>query len=97
MPPLNDLFQALSDPTRREVLRLLRQRDMTAGQIAEAFPLAFSTISGHLKTLKYAGLVVTERQGTTIVYSLNISALEEAVAAVLEFVGAGKPPKGKKP
>jgi DNA-binding transcriptional ArsR family regulator len=97
MPPLNDLFHALSDPTRREILRLLRQRDMTAGEIAAAFPLAFSTVSGHFKALKYAGLVVTERQGTKIVYSLNTSALEEAVAAVLEFVGAGKPPKGKKP
>ena len=95
--PLNDLFQALSDPTRREILRLLRQRDMTAGEIAEAFPLALSTISGHFKVLKYAGLVVTERQGTKIVYSLNTSALEEAVAAVLDFAGAGKPQKGKKP
>jgi len=97
MPPLNDLFHALSDPTRREILRLLRQRDMTAGEIAEAFPLALSTISGHFKTLKYAGLVVTERQGTKIVYSLNTSALEEAVAAVLELVAAGKQRKGKKP
>jgi ArsR family transcriptional regulator, arsenate/arsenite/antimonite-responsive transcriptional repressor len=97
MPPLNDIFQALSDPTRREILRLLRRRDMTAGELAAAFPLALSTISGHFKVLKYAGLVVTERQGTKIVYSLNTSALEEAVAAVLEFVGAGRPSKGRKP
>jgi ArsR family transcriptional regulator, arsenate/arsenite/antimonite-responsive transcriptional repressor len=97
VPPLNDLFHALSDPTRREILRLLRRRDMTAGEIAEAFPLALSTISGHFKVLKYAGLVVTERQGTKIVYSLNISALEEAVAAVLDVVGAGRPAKGRKP
>ncbi len=95
--PLNDLFQALSDPTRREILRLLRQRDMTAGEIAEAFPLALSTISGHFRVLKYAGLVVTERQGTNIVYSLNTSALEEAVAAVLEFAGRGKSRKGQNP
>ena len=47
---------------------------MTAGEIAEAFPLALSTISGHFRVLKYAGLVVTERQGTNIVYSLNTSA-----------------------
>ena len=73
-----------------EVVRL-------SGEIAEAFPLAFSTISGHCKVLKYAGLVVTERQGTKIVYSLNTSALEEAVAAVLEIAGDRKPPKGKKP
>ena len=97
MSPVNDVFQALSDPTRREILRLLRRRDMTAGEIAEAFPLAFSTMSGHFRVLKHAGLVVTERQGTKIVYSLNISALEEAVAAVMEFAGAGKPKKGRKP
>ena len=96
MSALNDVFQALSDPTRREILRLLRRRDMTAGEIAAAFPLAFSTISGHFKVLKYAGLVVTERQGTKIVYSLNTSALEDAVATVLDFAGAGKPQKGRK-
>jgi len=87
---LNDLFQALSDPTRREILRLLRQRDMTAGEIAEAFPLANSTMSGHFRVLKYAGLVVTERQGTRIVYSLNTSAVDEAVAAVMDLLGTGK-------
>ena len=70
---------------------------MTAGEIAEAFPLALSTLSGHFKTLKYAGLVVTERQGTKIVYSLNTSAVDDIAAAVMEIVGAGKPPKGKKP
>jgi DNA-binding transcriptional ArsR family regulator len=87
---LNDLFQALSDPTRREILRLLRQRDMTAGEIAEAFPLANSTMSGHFRVLKHAGLVVTERQGTRIVYSLNTSAVDEAVAAVMDLLGTGK-------
>jgi ArsR family transcriptional regulator, arsenate/arsenite/antimonite-responsive transcriptional repressor len=97
LSPLNELFQALSDPTRRQILRLLRQRDMTAGEIAEAFPLAFSTISGHCKVLKYAGLVVSERQGTKIVYSLSTSALEDALAAVLEMVGDRKTRKGKKP
>ena len=97
MAAINDLFQALSDPTRREVLRLLRGRDMTAGEIGEAFPLAASTMSGHFKVLRYAGLVVTERQGTKVVYSLNTSALEQAVAAVLELVDAGRPRKGRKP
>lgn len=90
MGALNDLFQALSDPTRREILRLLRQRDMTAGEIAEAFPLANSTMSGHFRVLKHAGLVVTERQGTRIVYSLNTSAVDEAVAAVMDLLGTGK-------
>jgi DNA-binding transcriptional ArsR family regulator len=80
---IDETFRALNDSTRREILRLLRQRDMTAGEIAERFPLAKSTLSGHFTVLKHAGLVVTERQGTTIVYSLNVSALEEIVAAVL--------------
>jgi DNA-binding transcriptional ArsR family regulator len=97
MTALNDLFHALSDPTRREILRLLHRRDMTAGEIVGIFPLANSTMSGHFKVLKHAGLVVTERQGTKIVYSLNTSALDEAVATVMELVGRGKPPKGKKP
>ena len=81
--PIDEVFRALNDSTRREILRLLRGRDMTAGEIAERFPLAKSTLSGHFNVLKHAGLVVTERAGTSIVYSLNVSALEEIVAAVL--------------
>ena len=53
---MNEVFQALSDPTRREILRLLRKRDMTAGELAEQFPLARSTLSGHFSALKHAGL-----------------------------------------
>jgi len=87
---MTDLFQALSDPTRREILRLLRRRDMTAGEIAERFPLARSTLSGHFNVLKEAGLIVAERRGTTIVYSLNASALEEAAAMVLELLRVGR-------
>ena len=83
--PIDEVFRALNDPTRREILRLLRRKDMTAGEIAERFPLARSTLSGHFGVLKHAGLVVTERQGTSIVYSLNVSALEEIVAAVLSL------------
>jgi DNA-binding transcriptional ArsR family regulator len=78
-------FRALSDPTRREVLRLLRQRDMTAGEIADRFPLAKSTLSGHFNVLKQAGLIVAERQGSTVVYSLNTSALEDAMSAIISL------------
>jgi DNA-binding transcriptional ArsR family regulator len=84
--PLGDGFRALADPTRRQILRLLREGDRTAGEIAEHFPLAKSTLSGHFSVLKSADLVVTERRGTTIVYSLNTSAFEEIVAAMLELV-----------
>jgi len=84
---IGDVFHALSDPTRREILRILREGDRSAGELAERFPLAKSTLSGHFNVLKAADLVVTERRGSTIVYSVNVSAFEEAVSAVLELLG----------
>ncbi|MFN7143058.1 MAG: autorepressor SdpR family transcription factor [Myxococcota bacterium] len=83
---LPDLFTALSDPTRREILALLREGDRTAGEIAERFPLAKSTLSGHFAVLKDAGLVVGERQGTRVVYSINQSAVEEALEQVIRLL-----------
>jgi DNA-binding transcriptional ArsR family regulator len=85
----NGVFRALGDPTRRGILKLLRQRDMSAGEIADRFPLAKSTLSGHFNVLKHAGLIVAERQGTVIRYSLNVSAFEEALAAVMDLMRAG--------
>ena len=86
------VFRALSDPTRREILALLRNGDLTAGNLAERFPLARSTLSEHCAVLKDAGLVVTERQGTVIVYSLNVSALEEALGALMALMRVGEEP-----
>ncbi len=87
-----DVFSALADPTRRAILKLLRGRDMSAGEIAERFLLAKSTLSGHFAVLKEAGLIVAERHGTTIVYSANVSAIEEALGLVMGLLGsrAGK-------
>lgn len=85
---MDGVFRALADPTRREVLKLLRERDMSAGEIAERFPLAKSTLSGHFNVLKGAGLVVAERKGTSVVYSLNVSVFEEALGALFELFGA---------
>ncbi|HYV19894.1 MAG TPA: autorepressor SdpR family transcription factor [Verrucomicrobiae bacterium] len=93
---MTEVLQALADPTRREILRLLRKRDLSAGEIAERFPLAKSTLSGHFNVLKHAGLVVTERRGTTILYSLNVSALEQAVASLWELLGRAKSKEGKR-
>ena len=93
---MNAVFQALSDPTRREILRLLRKRAMTAGEIAERFSLARSTLSGHFNILKNAGLIVAERNGTSIAYSLNVSAVEQTVGAVMELFDFGKPTKRTK-
>lgn len=93
---LDDLFQALNDPTRREILRLLRTRDLTAGEIAERFPLAKSTLSGHFNILKRAKLIVSERRRTTVRYSLNVSVFEEALAAVLAALSSGRKRKEKR-
>lgn len=93
---LDQVFRALSDPTRREILRLLRSRDMSAGEIAERFSLARSTLSGHFNVLRHAGLIVSERNGTTIVYSLNLGAYEEALAAVLSLLNVGRRGKEKR-
>ena len=89
---INDVFKALSDPTRREILRMLRSRDMTAGEIADRFPLNKSTLSGHFNVLRYAGLIVSEKRGTTVLYSLNVSAFEEAMETVMEHFKVGAPP-----
>jgi ArsR family transcriptional regulator len=87
---MNEVFRALGDPTRREILRMLRRRDMTAGDLAERFELAKSTLSGHFNVLRHAGLVVSERRGTTVVYSLNVSAFEQALAAVMELLDTSR-------
>ena len=86
----NDVFHALSDPTRRRIVRLLRAGDLSAGDIAEHFELARSTMSGHFNVLKQAGLIVSERNGTTIVYSLNISVVEDVLASILDLFGKGE-------
>ena len=86
---MNEVFHALSDPTRREILRLLRRRDMSAGELADRFPLAKSTLSGHFSVLRHAGLIVSEKRGTTVRYSLNVSALEEAIEMVMAVLHVG--------
>lgn len=93
---MNAVFQALSDPTRREILRLLRKRAMTAGEIAERFSLARSTLSGHFNILRNAGLIVAEKNGTSIAYSLNVSVVEQTMAAILQLFDASKPSRRTK-
>ena len=90
---MNESFIALGDPTRREILRLLRKRNMTAGEICERFDLARSTMSGHFTVLKHAGLIVAEKAGTTITYSLNMSAVESLLSSVMSLLGTEAEPK----
>lgn len=85
----DEAFRALADPTRREILRLLRTRDMSAGEISEHFSSARSTLTRHCDVLKAAGLIISERQGSRVVYSLNLSVYEEVVGAVVEALGIG--------
>jgi DNA-binding transcriptional ArsR family regulator len=81
-----DVFSALSNPVRRDILVLLRDGDRTAGEIAAHFKLAKPTLSGHFNVLKEAGLVLTERRGTQILYSLNLSLLEGALLGLMRRV-----------
>jgi DNA-binding transcriptional ArsR family regulator len=84
---MNDSFKALSDPTRRQIIRLLRDRDMTAGEIADHFAMTKPSISHHLKSLKQGGLVLDERRGQNIVYSLNTTVVEEAISWFMDILG----------
>ncbi|MGI9953520.1 autorepressor SdpR family transcription factor [Moorellaceae bacterium AZ2] len=92
---LNDIFRALGDPTRREIMRLLGQRDMTAGEIADHFNLTKATISHHLAVLKEAGLVLGERQGQYIVYSLNATVFQHLLSWLLELARRERESKNK--
>ncbi len=74
---MNHLFQALSDPTRRKILDMLKKKDLTAGEIADSFKISKPSISHHLDILKRGNLVVAEKQGQFITYSINTTELDE--------------------
>jgi len=86
---MNDVFKALADPTRREILELLKARPRTSGEIAEAFPSSWPTISRHLAVLRDAGLIIATREGQFIRYELNTSVVQDLVQHVLGWVGKG--------
>jgi DNA-binding transcriptional ArsR family regulator len=80
---MNAVYKALADPTRRKILELLRDRDLSAGEIAAHFNLAKPTLSGHFAILKSADLIQADKVGTTITYRLNISVLEESLLSLM--------------
>ena len=84
---MNQLFEALAHPTRREILTLLKKGSATAGEIAEHFDVSKPTMSLHFAKLKDAGLIHADRRGTSIVYSLNVSVLEEVLLGFMNSVG----------
>ena len=84
---MNNLYQALSHPVRRKILKLLGSGALPAGELAAHFDVSKPTMSGHFNVLKDAGLIQPEREGTTIRYRLNVSVLEEAAAATESMKG----------
>lgn len=82
---MDKLFKSLNDPTRRQILVMLREHDMTAGDIAEQFQISKPSISHHLDLLKQADLVLAEKNGQFVTYSLNTSVLDECLAWLLEL------------
>lgn len=81
---MNEVFKALADPTRRKILDLLKEEDLTAGEIADHFDMSKPSISNHLKILKSAGLVLDEKKGQFIIYSLNSTVLQDVIKWLLE-------------
>jgi DNA-binding transcriptional ArsR family regulator len=91
---VNRVFKALSDPTRRRVLQLLRERPMMAGELSEQFAVSKPTMSAHFSVLQEAGLVEAEKSGRTIVYRLKMSVLEEALLGFAQTFGWEMKPSG---
>jgi DNA-binding transcriptional ArsR family regulator len=84
---MNNAFKALADPTRREILRLLRQGEMSAGQLAERFDMTRPSMSHHFAVLKQADLVSSRREGQQIIYTLNTTVMEDVLAIVWDLFG----------
>jgi len=82
---MDSVFKALNDNTRREILKLLKQKDMAAGEIAEAFNISKPSISHHLEILRNADLVTSEKQGQFVMYSINTTMLDDILGFILKL------------
>ena len=82
---MNGVFKALNYPTRRKILELLQERDMTAGEIAEKFSMSWPSISHHLDLLKQAKMVTSEKDGQYVYYSLNTTVMDEIVKWMIQL------------
>ena len=92
----NNAFKALADPTRREILRLLRKGEMTAGDLAQRFDMTKPTMSHHFGVLKEAQLLTSRREGQTIWYALNTTVVEDLMAWAMDLIrGDGNPASGQ--
>jgi DNA-binding transcriptional ArsR family regulator len=82
---MNEVYKALSDPTRRSILQLLRKQDMTAGELGEHFDISGPALSRHFSVLKSAGLITSEKQANFVTYQVNVSVLEEALLSLMDL------------
>lgn len=92
----NNVFKALADPTRREILRLLGKGEMSAGELAQKFDMTKPSMSHHFSVLKEADLVVCRRDGQQLIYSLNTTVAQDVLAWLWDLLG-GKPGRRKTP
>jgi len=81
---MNQVYRALADPTRRKILKLLRERDLTAGEIADHFDITKPSLSKHFNILREAELIHGDKEGTTITYHLNLTVLEDALLSLMD-------------
>jgi DNA-binding transcriptional ArsR family regulator len=82
---MNAIFKALNDMTRREILELLKDKDLSAGEIANHFNISKPSISHHLDILKRADLITFEKNGQFIIYSINTTVMEDVLQWILTF------------
>jgi ArsR family transcriptional regulator, arsenate/arsenite/antimonite-responsive transcriptional repressor len=82
---MDSLFKALNDPTRREILEILQQKDLSAGEIAEKFHMSWPSISHHLDLLRQAKLVSSRKEGQYVFYSLNTTVMDEIMKWLMQF------------
>jgi len=92
---MNEAFKAVADGTRRRILQLLRDGDLAAGDIAAQFDVSWPSISHHLKILREADLVLVDRQGQELIYSLNTTVLQEFAATLLALLGIDEEESGE--
>lgn len=82
---MNNFFKALDDPTRRQIIEMLKEKDLTAGEIADAFHISKPSISYHLDLLRQANLVISVKKGQFVYYSLNTSVFDEVITWLMNL------------
>ena len=84
---VGNVFKAISDPTRREILKLLNDKDLSAGEIAKHFDISKHALTKHLNILREAELVSSEKQGNFVIYSINVTVLQQALSGFMAIFG----------